>query len=111
MAAAEVPDDATLESNGAVIGSITIEAASIFDVENPKEDKKLFRGANKLHRTTRDSVMRRQLTFSEGDRYSRAALDESERALRHNGYLYDASVRPFYYEDNRVDIVVRTRDT
>ena len=105
-----VPDDQTLESEGAVIGSITIHTASIFDPEDPKEDKKILRAANKLHRTTRESVIRRQLTFATGDRYSRAALDESERHLRHNGYLYDATIRPVYYDGQRVDIVVRTRD-
>jgi hypothetical protein len=78
-----VPDDAALEAAGAVIGTITIHAASIFDTDDPKENKKLFRAANKLHRTTRDRVILRQLTFAEGDRYSRAALDESERHLRH----------------------------
>ena len=105
-----VPDDAALEAAGAVIGKITIHAASIFDTDDPKENKKLFRAANKLHRTTRDRVIRRQLTFAEGDRYSRAALDESERHLRHNGYLYDAEIRPVAYDGATVDIDVHTRD-
>jgi hypothetical protein len=105
-----VPDDQTLEAQGAVIGSITIHAASIFDKEDPKENTKILRAADKLHVTTRESVVRRQLTFSTGDRYSRAALEESERALRHNGYLYDATIRPVYYDGQHVDIVVKTRD-
>jgi len=105
-----VPDDATLESSGAVIGAITIHAASIFDTEDPKEDKKVLRAANKLHVRTRDRVILRQLTFAEGDRYSRAALDESERTLRHNGYLYDAQIRATSYDGQTVEIGVWTRD-
>jgi outer membrane protein assembly factor BamA len=105
-----VPDDQTLESQGAVIGTITIHAASIFDTEDPKENKKFLRAANKLHVTTRPSVIRQQLTFKTGDRYSRAALEESERHLRHNGYLYDATIKPVYYDGEHVDIVVHTRD-
>jgi hypothetical protein len=105
-----VPDDRTLESSGAVVGTITIRAASIFDTDDPKEDRALFRGANRLHITTREGVIRRQLTFAEGDRYTRAALDESERLLRHNGYLYDATIKPVRYEGDQVDVEVRTRD-
>lgn len=105
-----VPDDATLEASGAVVGAITIHAASIFDTEDPKEDKKVLRAANKLHVKTRDRVIRQQLTFAEGDRYSRAALDESERTLRHNGYLYDASIRVTSYDGQHVEIGVWTRD-
>jgi hypothetical protein len=108
--ASSVPDDQTLEAQGAIIGSITIHAASIFDTEDPKEDKKILRAANKLHVTTRERVIRQQLTFKSGDRYSRAALDESERHLRHNGYLYDATIRPVYYDGQHVDVVVHTRD-
>jgi outer membrane protein assembly factor BamA len=107
---APVPDDETLESQGALIGRITIHAASIFDTDEPGENKKILRAANKLHFTTRDRVVERQLTFKTGDRYSRAALDESERLLRHNGYLYDATIRPVAYDGRFVDLDVHTRD-
>jgi hypothetical protein len=105
-----IPDDATLESQGAVIGEITIHAGEIFNTDDPKENKKLFRAANKLHIETRPHVIRRQLTFATGDRYSRAALDESERLLRHNGYLYDASIHATSYDGHTVEIGVFTRD-
>ncbi|HEX4822677.1 MAG TPA: POTRA domain-containing protein [Candidatus Polarisedimenticolaceae bacterium] len=106
----EVPDDAALEAQGAVIGTITVDAANIFDKEDPKENKKLLRAADKLHVTTRPNVILRQLTFKTGDCYSRAALDESERHLRHNGYLYDATIRPVRYDGHTVDVIVHTRD-
>ena len=110
LLAVAIPDDATLEASGAVVGTITIHAGSIFDTEDPKEDAWVFRVADKLHITTRDRVIRRQLTFAPGEPYSRRALDESERHLRHNGYLYDAKIRPVRYDGSAVDVVVETRD-
>lgn len=105
-----IPDDATLESSGAVIGTITIHAGEIFDTDDPKEDRAIFRAANKLHIRTREQVIRRQLTFAPGEPYSRKALDEAERHLRHNGYLYDAHIRPVRYDGHAVDVDVSTRD-
>lgn len=105
-----VPDDATLEAAGAVIGTITIHNGSIFDLEDPEENTRLLRAADHLHVTTKERVIRRQLTFAPGDRYSRAALDESERTLRHNGYLYDASIRATSFDGHTVDVGVWTRD-
>ena len=108
--AASGPDDATLESNGAVIGEITIRAEDIFDPEAPGENNVFFRAANKIHIVTREGVIRRQLLFAPGDRYSARVIAESARGLRANGYLYDAAIRTTRYDGERVDIEVRTRD-
>jgi hypothetical protein len=104
-----IPDPAQLESSGAVIGSILIDPQNIFDLEDPKEDKSLFRVANTLHIKTREGVIRQQLLFRSGDRYSQRTLEESERILRSARYVYDASVRPVAYHDGRVDVAVTTR--
>lgn len=64
--AAAVPDDATLEASGAVIGEITIHAQDIFDPEAPGENNAFFRAANKIHIATREGVIRRQLLFAPG---------------------------------------------
>ncbi len=105
-----IPSDEALESRGAVIGDIVVHVGDVFDPEIPEEDRRLFRLANKLHRTTRESVILDQLLFRSGDRYSRRLLDESERILRKDRYLYDADIRPVRYEGNRVDVEVDTRD-
>lgn len=107
---APVPDDATLEARGAVVGAITIRAGDIFDPDRPGENNLLFRTANKLHRATREGVIRRQLLFESGDRFRARELAESERILRSNGYFYDAKIRPVRYDGQRVDIEVQTRD-
>lgn len=109
-ATAPVPTDAQLEQAGAVVGEIYVDAQNIFDLNDPREDKLLFRAANRLHLTTRERVVRQQLLFHTGEPYSGRLLQESERILRSARYLYDASVRPVAYHDGKVDVAVITRD-
>lgn len=105
-----VPSDEVLEARGAVIGEITVSPHDVFDTEHPGEKFKLYRLTNRLHVTTRPAVIRRQLLFEEGDVFSRRAIEESERILRANPYLYDAEIHIAGYRGNRVDLEVRTRD-
>ena len=105
-----VPDGAVLEAEGAIIGEIVLEKQNVFDLSNPKENNALYRLANRWHIVTRDSVIRQQLLFREGDAYVQRLIDESARLLRANRYLYTASVEPLRYENGVVDIIVRTRD-
>lgn len=107
---APVPDDETLVRDGAVIGTIEIRTVNIFDRDDPKENKAVFRAADRLHRTTRERVIREQLLVHEGDRYDPRLCAESERVLRASGYLYEATVRPVRFDGERVDLEVRTRD-
>src|SRR6516225_1655325 len=109
-AAPGVPPAAELESAGAVIGEVLVDNQNIFNLEDPKDDKKLFRAANDLHIKTRPEVIRKQLLFRPGDRYNRHLIDESERILRAEGYFYDAWIREVGYHDNQVDLRVTTRD-
>lgn len=107
---AALPSDADLERSAAVVGEIRIDNQDIFDTRDPHENKALFRLANRLHIETRPYVIRNQLLFRTGERYSRRLLDESARILRANRYFYDATVRPIAYHDGQVDIEVKTRD-
>lgn len=107
---AALPTADELESRGARIGEILIDPQNIFDLNDPKEDKAIFRVANKLHIKTRERVIRQQLLFQSGDLYSQHLLEESERILRSARYLYDASVRPIAYHDGAVDVAAITRD-
>jgi hypothetical protein len=95
---------------GAVVGEIRIITQSIFDPGKPGENRLIFRLADRLHRTTRPQVIERQLLLRRGDRFTREALEESERILRANSYLYDATVRAVPANPGVVDIEVTTRD-
>lgn len=105
-----LPTPRQLEAAGAVIGEILIVNGDVFDSNLPEENKSVFRLANKLHIETRPSVIRSQLLFETGTPYSAALVRESERILRANQYLFDASITPVAYHDGVVDLEVRTRD-
>ena len=83
----------------------------MFDLDDPRENNRLFRLANKLHINTRPQVIRRALLFNSGEPVSARLIDETERLLRSNNYLYDVSIRPIGVRDGVVDIEVMTRDT
>ena len=109
-AVAGLPSAAELEAAGAIIGRVIIEKQNVFDTSKPGENKSIFRLANRWHIVTRDSVIEQQLLFRSGDIYSQRLLEESERLLRQNNYLYDTKITPIRYEDGVVDIRVWTRD-
>jgi hypothetical protein len=106
-----LPGFAELEAAGAVIGEIRISALDIFDTSDPKEDNALFRAANRLHVQTRPEVIRHALLFRTGEPLSVRAIEETERRLRANRYLYDVRFRVLAVHDKVVDIEVITRDT
>lgn len=106
-----LPSFAELEAAGAVIGEVRIDGQDVFDDKDPRENYGLYHLLNVLHVQTRQGVIRRQLLFRSGERVSRRLIDETERLLRANSYLYDVSIHPVAYRQGVVDIEVRTRDT
>src|SRR5258706_3392464 len=106
-----VPSLAELEAAGATIGEIRIDTRNIFDLDDPKEDNALFRLANRLHIVTDPGVIRRALPFKSGERLSVRVLEEAERLLRGNRFLYEVDIRPVAWHDGVVDLEVATRDT
>jgi hypothetical protein len=106
-----VPSFAALEEAGATVGEIRVVPMDIFDTQDPAENYALFRLANRLHIQTRESVIRRALLFQTGDRLQVREIEETERLLRSNRYLYDVVLRPVAVRDGVVDIEVVTRDT
>ncbi len=109
--AAALPSFAELEAAGATIGEIRVITQDIFDTADPKENNLLFRWANALHVQTRPGVVERSLLFKRGERVSVRLIEETERLLRSNRYLYDVQFRVLAYQDGVVDIEVATRDT
>jgi len=105
-----LPDDASLQRAGTVIGSITIKPLDIFDTSLPEENTALFRLANTLHINTRPKTIERQLLFEAGEPYDPRLLRESERLLRQTRYLREAWVTPVAAQDGKVDLEVTTRD-
>ena len=109
-AAQPIPSPAELEASGAIIGRINIAVGDVFDTSIRGEGGWLYRTANKLHINTRPYVIRGQLLFKPGEPYRQRLVQETERLLRANDYLYDASIVPVAYDGKVVDVEVRTRD-
>ena len=105
-----VPDSETMQADGARIGEIIIHVGDIFNPDDPKEARRFHRWANRLHRRTRESVIRHELLFRPGDVYDPRLLEESERLLRGLDYLYDASIETIRYENGTVTVRVHTKD-
>lgn len=94
----------------ASIGSVTVNNENVFDLDNPEEDKSLYRLLNRLHIKTRPDVISRQLLFQQGDTFSFQKMAESERLLRSNRYLQEVTIEPVRAEDGHVDVNVTTAD-
>jgi len=107
----DIPSGPELEAAGAVIGEVRIVNDDVFDPTQPGESGWLYRTANKLHINTRQPVLRNQLLFKSGQPYVDRVVQETERILRRNDYLYDATIRPIRYDGRTVDLEVHTRDT
>jgi outer membrane protein assembly factor BamA len=107
----KLPSFTELEAAGAIIGDIQVLTQDIFDLQNPRENAALYRAANAIHIQTWPSVVRDKLLFKTGERVSVHVMEETERLLRSNRFLYDVSIVPTAYHDGIVDVEVRTRDT
>jgi len=96
---------------GLVISSITIESHNVFETELPAENKYLYRTADRIHYTTRDPVIRRELLFEVGDRYNAALVAETERNLRALPFIRRAEIEAIAGKGGTVEVIVRTYDS
>lgn len=110
LAATALPPESTPQAEGFVIRHIRINPQPIFDERIPGERAGLMRLANRLHVETRDEVIRAQLLFKPGDRYSPRVLRESERNLRKLRFLREPVISMVAVDSGQVDIEVRTLD-
>ncbi|MEM8983438.1 MAG: BamA/TamA family outer membrane protein [Pseudomonadota bacterium] len=99
-----------LEADGVKIRRIDIVRQPIFDTRNAKQNRWFYRAANRVHVTTREQVIAAQLLFEEGDALSAQAIEETQRVLRRNSYLFDVSIVAVPAGAGFVDLIVTTRD-
>lgn len=92
------------------VGSIRVDNRNIFDPDNVEEQRWFHHWANALHIRTRPTVIESQLLFAPGDTITWQSIEETERLLRANRYLAEATIQPNSINDDRVDLVVRTVD-
>lgn len=99
-----------VEAKGQPIGTIHYTRLPVFDEENPKENRFLYRLANRLHPMTRERTLASQVLIKPGDAYVPRLASESARLLRNAKYIYDADVRVLSGCDGLVDLEVVTKD-
>jgi hypothetical protein len=105
-----VPTDEELESQHARIGRIEVEVEELFEDEVHALTAP-YRLANGIHIATRKPTITQQLLFRAGEPNRRSTLDESERLLRAQRYLREATIEPIRYnDDGTVDVRVRVHD-
>ncbi|MCE7903979.1 MAG: hypothetical protein DYH20_15460, partial [Gammaproteobacteria bacterium PRO9] len=89
---------------------IRINPQPIYDESVPGERTYLMRLANRVHVGTQDEVIRAQLLFKTGDRYSARVLRETERNLRKLRFLREPVITVVEVAGGQVDLEVRTID-
>ena len=99
-----------VERSSPTIASVRIETLNVFDPRVPGEDWWPFQLADRIHVTTKEEVVRRELLLGPGDRYDSLKALESERNLRGLGFFRKAEVRPSPRPDGQTDLIVRTQD-
>ena len=98
---------------GGRISSVVVGNRSVFDLSNPDLDHRLrwaYSLANRLHVTTREEVIRREILVQEGDCYKPELVAESERVLRAAGLFADVDVTSRRQPDGSWRVLVDTRD-
>jgi Omp85 superfamily domain len=111
-APAEPPTGAQACRDGTV-SQIFVDNNSVFVVGDPELDPRFnwaYRLANQVHVPTRESVIRRELLFREGDCYRPERLEDSERILRATSFIADADVFAVRQGDGSHHVIVETRD-
>ena len=103
-------DGAKLEAGGFVVGEILFDKNNVFDLDDERENNRLFQLVNRLHIMTKDETIRKHLLLQPGDPYSARLVAETERILRNRAYFYDVEIKPVNAADGRVDLQVVTRD-
>lgn len=95
------------------ISEITIDNQSIFATGEMDDDTSFqwaYRLANRLHIETRESFIREELLFREGDCYDPLLLAESERILRNYEFVAQAETAAEPLPDGSYRVRVETRD-
>jgi hypothetical protein len=99
--------------NGRIIRNIRVQVFEFEIIDTSKRfSNKLKRLSDKVHRQTRDFVIRNNLFFHQNDKLSPYVLGDNERHLRDLSFIRDAKiiVVPVRGSRDSVDIVVVTKD-
>ncbi len=92
------------------VNQIHVNTQPIFNVLDEREDKWLYRLANRLHVDTRPDVLRKFVLFEPGSLVDDQVLSESERLLRDQRFVSDAAIDVVRHCEDFVDLEIITRE-
>lgn len=95
---------------GASIEKIAIKVTNIFNESNPRENRWLYRLANRIQVNTREDTIRAQLLFKEGDVLDVDIIEESLRRLYQKEYILDVKLVPTENCEQGVGLELVVRD-
>lgn len=105
------PEAAGAEAPRPVVRHVELDRRPIF---SPADQERLpwlpLDLVNRVHVDTRESVIRRELVFSEGEPLDLDELEESERKLRETNFFSEVEITTRSVAPDSVDVVVRTRE-
>ncbi|HUV00087.1 MAG TPA: hypothetical protein VMW32_03890 [Bacteroidales bacterium] len=103
-----------LDYSGKKIRNINIQRLNVFgtNINNPSAYNltKIENLFNKTHFNTNESIIRKNLLFSEGDTVSPLILSENERIIRQLPYIDDARILIVPVSEEEADIIILTKD-
>ncbi|MBI3550930.1 MAG: hypothetical protein HY077_00305 [Elusimicrobia bacterium] len=105
------PAAAVSVSTEPFIAGVRVEHVNVFDPAVQGENWWLFRLADRIHFTTREEVIRRELLLGPGDKWDSFKALESERNLRQLNIFRRAEVKPVPKPDGKLDLLARTQDS
>jgi len=95
---------------GQIVSRIEVHARPPFEIGGSKVQQRLSQQVTALHATTNPEIIQRFLALAPGERCTELRRLESERILRAQPYLADASVLAFPDDTGTVSISVLTVD-
>lgn len=95
------------ETTEIVIRSINISIDPIFE---DAEEKGFYDFVNNLKIKTKESVIKKELLFKEGDILKKSVVDDTERYLRSIGFVYNVFIK-IVEEKEFADIYIKLQDT
>jgi hypothetical protein len=100
--------------SGTRIRNISIERLNVFGVNinapTVSNPKKIDNVLNKTHVNTSESIIKKNLIFSEGDTISPLTLSDNERILRQLPFISDARIIAVPVSEKESDILILTKD-
>jgi hypothetical protein len=103
-------EEEAVPCKGQIISRIEVHTRPPFEIWGSKLQQRLARQVTQFHATTNPEIIQRFLALKPGEACTELRRSESERILRAQPYLADASVVAFPDENGMVSISVLTVD-